>query len=286
MTGRLRRAILAVALAALAGACSSVTRLAYDNAGVAAVWMVDDWFDLRDGQRDWVKERFARLHAWHRVRELPACERLLHGLAARAATGIAREDARRAYDEMRVLYHRAIRQAVPDMAEFLLRLQPEQVDRLERKFAQDNADKERQGAKGTPRERREARVKRYLERVDDWIGSLTAAQRDIVRSRVEAMPDLAEEWMADRRQRQAATLELIRSRASREEVAAGLTRLLVDTETWRRPGYAARIQARDELVFAMIADLDVTLVPEQRGRLHRRIAGYAADAAQLMAANP
>ncbi len=53
----------------------------------------------------------------------------------------------------------------------------------------------------------------------------------------------------------------------------------------RRPDYAAKLRARDEAVFAMIAALDATLTPEQRGRLHRRIAGYAADVAFLKAAN-
>ena len=68
----LARALLAALAALLAAACSSVTRVAYDNAPFAAAWMVDDWFDLHDGQRDWVKERLARLHGWHRASEMPA----------------------------------------------------------------------------------------------------------------------------------------------------------------------------------------------------------------------
>ena len=66
MNRRLRNALVVAALAALIGACSSVTRVAYNSAAFAATWVVDDWFDLHDGQRDWVKERFGRLLAWHR----------------------------------------------------------------------------------------------------------------------------------------------------------------------------------------------------------------------------
>ena len=266
-------------------ACSSVTRVAYNNATFAATWMVDDWFDLHDGQREWVKERFARLLAWHRASELPAYERLLSDTAGRAALGLTQDDARGVYREMRVLYRRTLRQAIPDMADFLLQAHPEQVVYLERKFAEDHARVVQESIRGTPQERLERRTKRYLERIEDWTGRLAAAQRDLVRARVAAMEDLTDEWLGDRRFRQAETLVLVRARPAREAMIAGLTRLLLDTDAWRRPEYVAKLKARDVAVFALIAALDGTLSPEQRGRMQRRLGGYAADVAYLMVAN-
>jgi hypothetical protein len=281
----LRRALLLAVLAALAAACSSVTRVAYNNAPFAATWMVDDWFDLHDGQREWVKGRFGRFMAWHRESELPAYERLLRDTAARAATRLTEEDMRRVWREMRVLYHRALRQAIPDMADFLLQVHPEQVEHLARKFAEDNEKAIKQSIRGTPQERREARAKRYVERIDDWTGRLSAAQRDLVGTRVAAMEDLVDEWMADRRFRQSETLRLVRARPSREDMIAGLTRILVETDAWRRPEYIAKLRGRDEQVIAMLAALDATLTAEQRAKLQRSLVGYAADVAYLMAAN-
>jgi len=284
VSGVLRRALLLAALAALA-ACSSVTRVAYTNAPFAATWVVDDWFDLQDGQRDWVKARLGRFMAWHRESELPAYERLLQDTAARAATQLTEEDIRRVYGEMRVLYQRAMRRAIPDMADFLLQVRPGQVEYLERRFREDNEKAARESVRGTPAERREARAKRFVERIDDWTGRLTAGQRDLVAARVAAMEDLAEEWMGDRRFRQSETLRLIRARPSREDMAAGLTRILVDTDAWRRPEYVAKLKARDEQVIAMLAALDATLTAEQRQKVHRKLGGYAADVAYLMVAN-
>jgi hypothetical protein len=284
VSGFLRRALLLAALAALA-ACSSVTRVAYTNAPFAATWVVDDWFDLQDGQRDWVKARMGRFMAWHRESELPAYERLLQDTAARAATRLTEEDMRRVWREMRLLYQRAMRQAIPDMADFLLQVQPGQVEYLERRFREDNEKAARESVRGTPAERREARAKRYVERIDDWTGRLSAAQRDLVASRVAAMEDLAEEWMGDRRFRQSETLRLVRARPSREAMVAGLTRILIDTDAWRRPDYVAKLKARDEQVIAMLAALDATLTAEQRAKLHRKLGGYAADVAYLMVAN-
>lgn len=281
----LARALLAALVALLAAACSSVTRVAYDNAPFAAAWMVDDWFDLHDGQRDWVKERLARLHGWHRASELPAYERLLAATAARAARGLSADDARQVHREMRALWLRLVRRAIPDMADFLLQLHPEQVVFLARKFDEDNERTVRESVRGTPQERLERRQKRYLERIEDWTGRLSGPQRDLVRARVAAMGDLTGEWLGDRRFRQSETIALLRSKPTRAELEAGLTRLLVDSDSWRRPEYVAKMKARDEQVFAMVADLDATLTAEQRGRLHRRLAGYAADAAYLAVAN-
>lgn len=281
----LARALLAALAALLAAACSSVTRVAYDNAPFAAAWMIDDWFDLHDGQRDWVKERLARLHGWHRASEMPAYERLLAETAARAARGLSANDARQVHREMRALWLRLVRRAIPDMADFLLQLHPEQVVFLARRFDEDNERAVRESVRGTPQERLERRQKRYLERVEDWTGRLSPAQRDVVRARVAAMGDLTGEWLGDRRFRQSETIALLRSKPTRAQLEAGLTRLLVDSDSWRRPEYVAKMKARDEHVFAMVADLDATLTAEQRGRLHRRLAGYAADAAYLAVAN-
>ena len=281
----LRHALLAAALAALLAACSALTRVAYNNAAFAATWTVDDWFDLRDGQRDWVRERFGRLLAWHRASELPDYERLLQDTAARAATRIGEDDARRIWGEMRALYQRTLRQAIPDVADFLLQLHPEQVAHLERKFAEDNAKAVKESVKGTREERREARARRYLERIEDWTGKLSQAQRDLVGAHVAAMEDLTGEWMGDRRFRQAETLALIRARPPREAMIAALARILLDTDSWRRPEYVAKLKARDDHVFAMVGALDATLTPGQRGRLRRRLGGYAADVAYLMVAN-
>ena len=201
---------------------------------------------------------------------MPDYERLLQETAARAATRIDADDARRIYREMRALYHRSLRQGIPDMADFLLQLHPEQIAHLERKFAEENARTAREILKGTPRERREAAAKRYLERIEDWTGTLSQAQREQVRARVAAMQDIADEWMDDRRFRQAETLGLIRARPPREAMIAALTRILVDTDSWRRPEYVAKVSARDERAYSRCSPHSTRRSPpEQRAKAHR-----------------
>lgn len=276
------RALLALLCVIALGACSQATRLAYSNATTLAVWYIDDWFDLREGQRDWLKSRLNRFFAWHRTSELPAYERVLLDAAGQAGTGMTEEGARRIYVEVRRLAARSAEQALPDMAEFLLQMQPEQAAYLEKKYAEDNDKAAKQMAKKSPAERQEVRAKRFVDRIEDWTGKLTPGQRELIRTRLAALPDLTDEWIADRRQRQVEILSLMRNRPARDEAMKTLRRVLIEADTWRRPEYAAKVKARDDQTIAMIVALDATLSPDQRLKLRKKIANYAADVAYLM----
>lgn len=278
----LSRALLALACVGVLSACSQATRIAYSNATTLAVWYIDDWFDLREDQRDWLKARLARYFAWHRANELPAYERLLIDAAGQAGTRLTEEGVRRLYSDVRRLTTRAVEQALPDMADFLLLMQPEQIAHLEKKYADENAKALKQAGRKSAAERQEVRAKRFVERIEDWTGKLAPAQRELVRARLAALPDLTEDWLADRQQRQADTLALMRSRPPREEAIKTLRRVMLESDAWRRPEYAARVKARDEQTIAMIVALDATLSADQRLKLRKKIAGYAADIAYLM----
>ena len=278
-----RAARLAAALLlALALAGCSVARVAYTNAPPAIAWMVDDWFDLQDGQRDWVKERAARLIAWHRASELPEYERFLQEIAVRLARGIREDDARWAFLGGRNLYRRAVEKMLPDMTDFLLQVTPEQVAYLEKKFDKDN-EKAFAEAGATPKERGERRAKRFVERLEDWTGRLTAAQRELVAARVKAMPDVTDDWLGDRQRRQAELVKLLKAKPSREAMSAGLRRIVLDWDGLRTPAYAAKMRQRDEQSFALMAALDATFDAAQRDHIQKKVRGYAADVAYLMA---
>ena len=64
-----------------------------------------------------------------------------------------------------------------------------------------------------------------------------------------------------------------------------MTRLLVETDSWRRPDYAARQQARERQYFEMIAALSATLGAEQRAHFRARVRGYVGDISELIAAS-
>ena len=291
MRQALRIAILLLAALAFA-ACSSATftRLAYNNAALAysnlgpmLTWIVDDYVDLDGSREDWVRVRIDRVLAWHRTEELPRYRTLLETMLAKSARAFEPGDIASHQGELRAAYHRLVAQVIPDTAEFISTLEAAEVEQMERKFAEDNRRFVRESVKGTPEERLERRVRRFLGHLESWVGKLTAEQKALVVSRYPELRDVSEELLGERRFRQSELLALIRSRPTRPALEAGLRRLFIDTDSWRRPEYAAKLRARDGQLHMLISDLSATLTPAQRAHLQNRIRRFLGDITTLTA---
>ena len=287
----LRLVVLAFAALAFA-ACSSATftRLAYNNAAMAysnlgpmLTWMVDDYVDLDGHREDWVRVRIDRVLAWHRVEELPRYRALLDTMLAKSARPYTAEDIATHQRELRAAYHRVIAHVLPDTAEFLLGLGDSDLAHMERKFDEDNRKFLVESVKGTPEQRLERRMKRFVGHLESWVGRLSGEQRTLVSQRYHELEDFTEELLAERRYRQAEMMALVRAKPTKAELEAGLKRLFVDTDSWRRPEYQVKLKARDRHLHAMIADLSATLTPEQRANLQARIRRFLGDISTLTA---
>jgi hypothetical protein len=287
-----RNALLLAAGLALA-ACGALTSLAYSNATLAyanlapmATWMVDEYTDLSGGQKDWVRERITRVMQWHRSKELPQYRRFLERVLRESEEPFTVAEVAEAYGDLRLAYHRMVEQLIPDVADFLLQLDPEQVGQMEKKFADDNRKFVKDSLKGSPAERREKRIDRLVQHLESWVGDISHAQRELIEDRYQALPDYVEERLAERKYRQAETLALLRARPGKEAMMEGLRKLLIDTDTWRRPDYLKRMGERDQRMFEMLSALSGTLSAQQRAHLQARIRRYVRDINTLTASAP
>lgn len=288
---RLLRYIPMLAAALLVAACSFTrlaymnTSFAYDNATPMLAWMAGDYVDMSGGQKDWVRERLQRAMAWHRAQELPEYRRFLEKVLARAEDGtISADDARFVHRSVRAYYHRALDYLAPDIADLLLQLDEEQVAQLEAKFDKDNKKFVKESIKGSPDERRRRDAKKYLEHLEEWVGDLTEEQRELVYNRVAALGEFPEDQLADRRYRQMGIVAIAKTRPPRDKAVDEVRRLLVRTDSWRRPEYIEKVRQRDERLFQLVADLGATLSAEQRAALQNRIRRFMNDCSELSAA--
>ncbi len=290
ITARIARAFALVLAAVVVAGCASstLTRLAYANAALAynnlvptLTWMVDGYVDLSDAQEDWVRARISSQVQWHRAKELPRYGRFLEGVLAKTAQPFTADDVAPVYREVRAYYHALAEHTIPDVAEFLAGLNEEQVAQLARKFSDDNRKFERESLNGTPEERRRKRMHRFVGHLEGWVGSLEREQRELVAAFYAEMPDFSDELLGERRFRQGEILSIVRARASRAEANAQLKRLLVDTDSWRRPEYIEKVRARDRKMFELLGKLSATLTERQRAALRDRLRGFIDDVASL-----
>jgi hypothetical protein len=289
---RIAKLLLLSAACLVLAACGAMTKLAYSNAALAynnlapmMAWMVDEYVDVHGSQKDWVKDRIARVMSWHRSHELPEYRRFLEFVLAEAREPFTVEEIADGYRRLRLHYDRTAEQVLPDVADFFLQLDSVQVAQMEKKFAEDNRKFVRESLKGSPEERRERRVKRFRMHLESWLGDLSDSQEALVASYYRDLPDYVEERLAERRFRQSETLALIRAKPAREQMVAGLRRLFIETSAWRRPEFAQKLRDRDQRFFEMFAKLSATLTPEQRGHLQGRIRGYLRDITEISVSN-
>lgn len=282
MKTRYRHFVWLAAAALIVAACS-FGRLAYVNAPPLALWYLGGYVDMSDTQKTWVKERLSRQIAWHRQAELPQYQRAIEQLIVKVESRVSVEDARATYKLAREYYDRTLEHLLPDMAEFVIMLDESQLARMEKKFSDDNRKIVKDSTKGTPDDRTEKRAKKYVEQFEEWTGRLSPAQREIVLNGVKTLPDLSSERVGDRKYRQGEILRLIRAEPPREQLITQLRRLLIDTESWRRPEYTQKLRARDERIIEIISELTATLTPEQRASVQRKMRSYVRDISSIIA---
>ena len=261
--------VIGLALVLLSGC--SVTRVAYNNADVFLRWQANSYFDFQGEQSEELDRSLAAFLAWHRAKALPKYVPIGEAAAARMLRGVKREDLEWSYDAVRDQIREALGAAAGEVAALLDRLSAEQIGHLERRLAEENRKFAKEQVQGSVEQRQERRVKRNVERLEEWFGSLSDAQLERVRRYSARAPLSAELRERDRKRRQAEFVAMLRAR----EATRRLARWAQDWEAGREPAYVAASRATHAEYAGLLLDLDRTLSAEQREHAVRRLQRYA-----------
>lgn len=272
------RLLLVLAAVLLLEGCSAL-RFAYDNADTYLRWRASSYLDLSGEAADELDDAIRDVLNWHRSHALPAYAGLLDEAHRRFVRGAVRSDIDWAYDAVTAQAREALRAAAQRAAPIIDRLTPEQIAHLEARFVEDNRKFAREFLRGSDSERREKRVKRMQERLEDWVGRLTPAQLDRVKAYSERAPLLDELRDRDRKRMQREFLAMARAR----EAGKRLADFAQNWQRGREPAFAEANAAWWREVFAMGLDIERTLSAEQRARVAAQIRRYALDLRVLAA---
>ncbi|MGF6528595.1 DUF6279 family lipoprotein [Variovorax sp. PvP013] len=272
--------------AALCG-CSAV-KLTYDNAPTVGYWWLDSYVDFRDDQTPVVRARLAELLAWHRANELPTLVALLEDAARRAPDGVAPSEVCAVGDALRQRLVATARQAAAPTAELVAGLDDAQLQRLEEKFAKNNAAYAKDWLAPGPEKQHRKRYDKDLERFEDFYGRLDEAQRALLREFADRSVFDPRRVDAERRRRQREVLAWLRDPAHRAMPEAEM-RAAIDTyaRDFLQPAPGAWRDHQETLQqenCRKVAALHEATRPEQRERAARRLQAYAQDLRELAAA--
>lgn len=283
------RLFLFFIVAALLHGCSAV-RLGYGNADSLARWWIDQYIDMSPAQEVLVRERLVRLHAWHRKTQLADYVALARQGQQFVAGQPSVADALALGNDIIRRGRTLADQVAPDIADLLMTVSPEQIERMANRLKEKNADYARENrlADGEDAQRKE-RAKRLIDRAEHWLGDLNGEQKAALRRGIDAQSSGGQFWYEERLRRQRDWLALMRQvqrdRPPRERVIASLRNYVARFDMPEDPARLARAlalrHATAELTVAMLAMAS----PEQRAHARHKLGDLISDFSELAREN-
>lgn len=270
-------AVLALAVAVAGSGCSMV-RIGYSQLDTIAAWKADEYFDLDPQQKDLFTARFNRLHDWHRQHQLPDYAAFLDEVRLRFSRGLQRDDVLWTIEGVKARYRTIVERGADDAAALLLTVTPSQLSAVRSQWDKDNIRYVRDYAlEGDQEDQRRARLRRTVDRIRHWTGSLSQEQEARIAAMIAAMPDIAQLRHEDRKRRQREFLALMNHRADQSQFARRLRGWLLHWEAGRDPEYERAYRQSLDMGVQMILSVDRMLTPQQRANAMDRLRSYADD---------
>lgn len=270
-------------LCVVLAACTA-TRLAYNQAPTLSYWWIDRHVDLNATQTTQTREDLKTFFQWHRNQELPAYAGLLQQWQGMAPDRLTSAQVCTQLDDIRARLDRVADEAIEPLARLARQLTPEQLEHLKQQQAKSNTDFEKDFLRGSPDQRLNKRLDKAVERSESFYGTLSAAQRDLLRDLLQKSPFDAQRTQSERLRRQADLLQTVRDVQANPARAEQLVR-----------EHIARIRQSPDAAYntyneallrqgcSQLATLHNSTTPEQRGAAVRALKTYEDDLRTLHA---
>ncbi len=215
--------LLGLVLAAcLLQACSAV-KIAYNQAHELAYWHLDGYVDFNANQSLLLKEELAKLQAWHRKTQLPLYIETLQKLKQKMPVEIDAAQACEVFSDVRRKLVAVSAQAEPAALALAATLNPDQLAKMERKYAKGNADYVEDFIEATAKVSRNKRYKRAVNRAEMLYGRLDDKQLGLIGQAIEQSRFDARLSYTERVRRQRDTVQALRAIAATPAAIAAST---------------------------------------------------------------
>lgn len=280
-THKLRRTATLLALAAIFLAGCSAIKLGYETLPTWAFFQLDRYWKLDASQSEFVRARLNEYQQWHRKSELPRYGQLLAGVREQVRGQIEPADVARWRAAAEVRWRELAQHAAPPLAEVALTLKPEQIERMKKRLAEQNAEHRKKVMVADPQERQEKRIERVEERAEFFLGRLNEAQREAVQRHAATLAAEDEAFYAERLARQQAMVGAIERIAAdkppREQAQRQLEGVLAQLWKPRDAQRAAALERSAASTDQLTATLVNSATPAQKTRMAQRLQTWTGD---------
>ena len=280
---------LAAALVVVTTGCSMI-KLGYGQASGLAYRWLDRYVDFDNEQSLKVRSALDDALAWHRRTQLPDYVQLLARAEAEIAGDATPERMCAWAGELRSRLDPVLQQLAPTIADVAVTLSPAQIANIEKRFAETNEEYRDEHVQRNLQRRHKAEVKRQVERAEMLYGRLDPAQRELVGHSVTTSPYDAEAAYAERKERQQDVLSLLRrlreTNGGRDDAIVQVRAYLNGIDRSPRESYRRQAERVTAHRCALASELHNSASAAQRREAAKKLAGYRADARELMGDAP
>ncbi len=192
--------VLILVLSTFAGC--SVVRFGYNQADYLTYWWVDRFVDFNDVQKPRARAALSQWFSWHRRTHLPGYAALLTNSQGLVLEDITAERTCGLWTGLRGYIDSAFERALPMTAEIVLTLTPQQIQNIERRYAEINEEFHDEHLQRDESRRLKKSIKRTIERAEFFYGDLDKAQQALIARWVTRSPYDVNIWNNERHRRQ------------------------------------------------------------------------------------
>lgn len=189
-------------------ACS-LARFGYDHGETITYWWMNGYADFNSNQGPWVRQRIDNLFAWHRRTQLADYVQLLTAAQLSLQHEAEIGEVLANYDALVLRVDRIVAQAAPDLADFVLTMDADNLTRLHEKFAANNEAFRKDYLRGDLQQKQAFRYRKVMDMAEYWFGDFSDEQQAAIRRASDQRPLNNDMWLADRMQRQQVLLALL-----------------------------------------------------------------------------
>jgi Family of unknown function (DUF6279) len=278
--------IVCLLMATLFGSACSVISLGYSALPSYAAWQLDRYYSFDDTQREQVRLALNNLHGWHKKSELPEYRKVLVELRNRSKRNLQESDLEWMRDQLEIRWNLTAEKIAQPMAELTLTLKPEQLQRMRNRMEDQNKENREKYLQADLKERAAERLKRTVERYENFFPNITASQTQIIQAHLDQIPPTDESWYKERLARQktfAALLDKIRKeQTNKEQAAKWLKDYMLAAGSSPDPARQAYFDKSVKVGDAMTLKLFTSLSAEQRSGATKKLDGWIAEVSGMI----
>ena len=277
--------VLALFLALVLPGCSAI-KLGYNNTPEISYWWLDGYFDFNSTQSTQLRKDLNNIQTWHRQNELPTIVKTLDKIQRITAGNVTPEQVCELYADIRPRFQALIDQTEPVMVSMAPTLKPEQIAHLSSQLTKRSEKWREEWLEGSVSERRDRRVKQWVDRTEMLYGRLEEPQLALLKNTVaNSSFDAASSYRESQRRHQDAlqTFKKIQlEKADGAKVRSDIRGLLERSMASPDAAYRAQMDKLTQENCKALATLHNSTTAAQRQKAKSVLEGYGADALTLM----